>query len=168
MERWRELKEKWKSDKKLRILLLVFGVGLALLVLTGGGEKKGTAPSEDLYEVRWAVEAALEKRVASLLSSVEGVGRVKVLVTVERLQSFSYAQDVSSSGASDRTENDYVIVEVNGEKTGLALSVASPVVRGVAVSCEGGGSARVRQEVSSLVCAALGVNASRVYVSKLN
>ena len=61
-----------------------------------------------------------------------------------------------------------MIVEVNGEKTGLALSVASPEVRGVAVSCEGGGSARVRQEVSSLVCAALGVNASRVYVSKLN
>ena len=168
MERWREFKEKLKNDKKLKLLLLAFIAGLALLVFTGGGEKKNASSTVDLYEVRSAVEAALEKRVTALLSSVDGVGRVKVLVTVERLEAFSYAQDVSSGGASDRTENDYVIVEVNGEKTGLTLSVASPEVRGVAVSCEGGGSARVRQEVSNLVCAALGVNASRVYVSKLN
>ena len=168
MERWREFKEKLKNDKKIKLLLLAFIAGLALLVFTGGGEKKNASSAVDLYEVRSAVEAALEKRVTALLSSVDGVGRVKVLVTVERLEAFSYAQDVSSGGASDRTENDYVIVEVNGEKTGLTLSVASPEVRGVAVSCEGGGSARVRQEVSSLVCAALGVNASRVYVSKLN
>ncbi len=111
------------------------------------------------------MEAELESRLVKLLSSVEGVGKVKVMVTVECLQAASYAQDVSSCG--DRTESEYVFVEENGEKTGLTLTVASPVVRGVAVSGEGGGSARVRQEVTGLVCAALGVGASRVYVSRL-
>ena len=99
---------------------------------------------------------------------MEGVGRVRVLVTVEGLERFVYAQDSMEGGASERTENEYVIVEENGSETGLTLSVISPEVRGVAVSCEGGGSARVRQEVVNLVCAALGIGASRVYVSKLS
>lgn len=169
MKRLREYKEKLLADKKLRLLLLLFCAGLALLLLSGTGTEKKTAKkAQDTYELRAAVESALESRLTKLLASVEGVGRVKVLVTLDGLERFVYAQDASGGGASERTESEFVTVEENGAKTGLLLSVISPEVRGVAVSCEGGGSARVRQEVVNLVCAALGIGASRVYVSKLS
>ena len=168
MKQWQVLKKKLLADKKLRVLLLLFAAGVALFLLSGGeGKKEKAVSAADDAEKCAAVEQTLETRLTKLLSSVEGVGKVKVLVTVDRLQEYTYAQNTETGGAGDRTENDYVIVEQNGTKNGLTLTVTAPVVRGVAVSCEGGGSARVRQEVVNLVCAALGIGASRVYVSRL-
>ena len=166
MKVWQTVKEKLRTDKRLQVLTLLFAAGVALFLLSGGEKRKETsAAAANEIEICASVEQTLEARVTKLLSSVEGVGKVKVLVTVERLQEYAYAQN--TAGSAERTENDYVIVEQNGTKNGLPLTVTAPVVRGVAVSCEGGGSARVRQEVVNLVCAALGVGASRVYVSRL-
>ena len=47
------------------------------------------------------------------------------------------------------------------------MYVSAPAVRGVAVSCEGGGSARVRQEVVELLSAAFGIGAAHIRVSEL-
>ena len=156
MKQWQALKEKLLGDK------------LLLLLFSGGeGKKQKTQPAATESELCAALEQTLETRLTKLLSSVEGVGKVKVLVTVERLQEYTYAQNSVAGGAGERTENDYVIVEQNGSKSGLPLTVTAPVVRGVAVACEGGGSARVRQEVVNLVCAALDIGASKVYVAGL-
>ena len=51
---------------------------------------------------------------------------------------------------------EYVIIEQDGEDSGLIIKTLMPVYRGVAVSCEGGGSSVVKNEVTKLVTAALG------------
>ena len=163
MKRLRELFGRLWADKKLRALFFVFAAGLVLLALSGTSVgSRQQAKQDDTDVLRTQTETALENRLARLLSSVSGVGKVKVLITLEQLQGYAYAQDAGADG----TEK-YVIVKQNGSENGLAVAVTSPVVRGVAVSCEGGGSAAVRQEVVRLVCAALGVGANRVYVSAL-
>lgn len=168
MKQWSEWKQKLLADKKLLLLACVFLAGVLLFALSGvsGGEKRPAAAADE-YTLRASVEKTLEQRAEKLLSTVEGVGQVKVLVTVASLQETRYAENTQQGGADTVSRREIVIVEKNGEKTGLSVTVLSPVVRGVAVSCEGGSSARVRQEITSLLCAAFDLGAGSVYVSKL-
>ena len=166
MKRWIELKNRLAGDKKLAVLAGMFCIGLLLLVFSGGSGKKTASGNADYYDIRAEAEAALEARAVKLLSSVDGVGKVRVLVTLDRLQEIEFAEN-ETQGADDRISRTYVTVETGGEKTGLQRTVISPQVRGVAVSCAGGGSPQVRREVVQLLCAAFGVSASRVHVSKL-
>ena len=168
MKQWNEWKQKLLADKKLLLLLCVFLAGLLLFAFSGAvGNKKEPQPSSDLYALRASLEKTLEQRAEKLLSSVDGVGKVHVLVTLQSLQEYRYAENAQQGGETGQSRNEIVIVEENGEKTGLTVTVLSPVVQGVAVSCEGGGSARVRQEVTRLLCAAFDIGAGSVYVSKL-
>ena len=164
MKRWAEIKRKLLADKKALALIAVFLAGLMLFALSGasgGSDKKET----DYNAAVASLEKSLEARAEKLLGAVDGVGRVKVLVTLENLQEFRCAENTLSEEDAQRTKTEYVIVENSGEKTGLVLTVVSPKVRGVAVTCEGGASARVRQEVTNLICAAFDVGAAKVYVS---
>ncbi len=165
MKRWVEFRQKLTSDKKLLALLGVFLAGLVLLAASSGASRVKTA-SADPQKTREKLERSLEQRAEKLLSTVQGVGKVRVMVTVDLTEEYRYAKNTSGS-ADGRNEGEYVIVEQQGDKTGLALASVAPTVRGVAVSCTGGGSARVRQEVVNLMCAAFGVGASRVYVTAL-
>ena len=162
MKRWNELKQKILSDKKVLALIAVFAAGVLLLALSGTSGTSQKKETDDSAAVA-SLERSLESRAQKLLSGVNGVGKVKVLVTVDTLQEYRCAQNTLDENGRIKTE--YVIVENGGEKTGLVLTVVSPKVRGVAVACEGGDSARVRQEVVNLMCAAFGVSAADVYVS---
>ena len=86
-------------------------------------------------------------------------------MTLDSLEETVYAKDSESRG--DAQSDLYVIVKQSGSEYGLSQKVVMPTVRGVAVSCTGAGSASVRQEVSGLVCAALGVSPNRVYISRM-
>ena len=166
MKQWAELGKTLLKDKKIAVLCGVFAAGVLLLAISGGGAKKPAAVTADYYEIRESVETELEARAVRLLSSVEGVGKVRVLVTVERLQEIRYAEN-EAKNAGERASREFVTVETGGEKTGLPLTVYAPQVRGVGISCTGGGNPQIRKEAVELICAALGVSASKVHVSKL-
>ena len=166
MKYWTAFVKRFASDKKALLLAAVFVIGVLLFALSGTGGGSSEKKSDNAYARISAMESELEQRAVKLLSGVKGVGRVRVLVTLDRLEEAVYAEN-RTCGADGRSETDYVIVEKNGEKTGLTVYVSAPAVRGVAVSCEGGGSARVRQEVVELLSAAFGIGAARIRVSEL-
>ncbi len=164
MKPWSKILQKMRSDKKLTALAAVLLAGLVLLAFSGGSSEK-TAKDAATDTARARLERSMETRLERLLQSVEGVGKVRVLVTVECMEQTVYARN-ETSAENGRQSSEIVLTD--SRRTALRESVSAPRVRGVAVSCAGGGSAKVRQEVASLVCAALGVSANRVYVSKLS
>lgn len=168
-ERIEKLKTKIKGKTGEKKPLLILGIGLVgmlclLLSGTGGKTEKKEAPL-DLTEAQETVTRQLE----ALLKTVDGVGKVKVYVTVERLQANVYAVNTEQTSEPDRAERSekYVLTETGNDTEGLVLYTVTPLIRGVAVCCEGGGSGVVRQEVTKLVSAALGINANRIWVTKM-
>ena len=109
------------------------------------------------------------RQLEALLKTVDGVGKVKVYVTVERLQANVYAVNTEQTSEPDRAERNekYVLTETGNDTQGLVLYTVTPQIRGVAVSCEGGGSGVVRQEVTKLISAALGISANRIWETKM-
>ena len=162
----RKLKARICGDKKQLLIVALGVVGMLLLLLSGGGKKQETA-AEPPDPAR--TQAAVEKQLESLLKTVDGVGKVKVCVTLERMQADVYAVNTEQVSEPDRSQKNekYVFTDAGSDTQGLRLYSVMPEVRGVAVSCEGGGSGVVRQEVTKLISAALGVGANRIWVTKM-
>lgn len=160
------IKEKTGKDKKPLLIVALGVAGMLFLLLSGGtekAEKKSAVP--ELNDA----QATVTRQLEALLKTVDGVGKVKVCLTVERMQTSVYAVNTEQTSEQDRLEKSekYVLAEAGNDTQGLLLYTVMPEIRGVAVSCEGGGSVVVRQEVTRLVSAALGLPSNRIWVAKM-
>ncbi len=160
-----KITERLKADKKL-LFILILGFSGMVLLLFSGNEKTETAPGDSGTEIN-AVEAELEEKLVSLIKTVEGAGKVRVMVTVDCLQERTVAINTETESGENKAEykSEYVIVESSGDSDGLLLKVTAPVIRGVGITCEGADTAAVKQEVIRLVSAALGVPVNRIWVT---
>ena len=169
-----KLQEKFKLDKKSVILLITGTAGVLMLVLSQLLPFGRASPAAEAKSPAEAVSAAayeqeIEKRLCSLISSIDGAGSVKVMVTLDCTDENVYAKEVKnqSSDKNESSDSKYIIVKSDGDESGILLKVAQPEVRGVAVVCGGAGNAVVRREIISAVSAVLGVSAARVSVTAM-
>ncbi len=141
-----EIKELLRSEKGMKIL---FAAGAALILvlafggLFGGNRSKTAEPAAGAAEELSACESRLEQRLAEILGEIEGVGNVRVMVTLD---------------TSEQTEY--------GRNADMRLSVTAPKVRGVIVVCDGGDSVTVREKVINAVSGVFGINTLRISVTR--
>lgn len=155
-----------KDDKKL-IFIIALGVfGMLLLLFSGNGNSDTVKEVTDSFDIK-EIQTETEKKLTSLLESVSGAGKVKVMVTFESLEERIYAINTESESSVDSYEysDEYVLVENSGDTDGLTLKVLAPVIRGVGITCEGASSAVVKQEISKLVSAVLGISVNKIWVT---
>ena len=141
----------WKYFKNMKgkwTLLLLGILGLTLLLFGGGLFPEETVEALDSEDYRTALSA----EVTALCREVRGVGEVTVLLTLEAGESYSYAEN--SAGGY-----------ITAGGSGLLLESRPPRVAGVAVVCDGGGDPAVREEITSLLSAALGIGVHKVRVT---
>ncbi|MCL2351114.1 MAG: stage III sporulation protein AG [Firmicutes bacterium] len=173
------------------VLLLI--AGFALFALngifqknTGAGVKApdaGTQAEASASASCGDYELGLEQRLEDTLSQMDGVGKVKVMLTLSYGKELTVAQDSVTSG-SDISETDsgggtrttkttsadtknIIIQDSGGSDTPLIVKEARPKVEGVVVVAEGGGSAYVRDAVTKAVGAVLGVAVHKIQVFKM-
>jgi|GEM_PF-34167 len=154
------------ADEKQRVNLLVcMGLaGLLLLAvsswLPADSSTQSAAPAA-MTDSTADYAAELETRLTALISRVEGAGKTAVMVTLESGSESIYATDTDSDGSSTH------VLLGNGEADGLVETVETPRVLGVAVVCEGGGSAAVQSRVTALVQALTGIGTNHITVAKM-
>ena len=170
-----KLKSVFTSDKKLAVLCAVGVLGVVLLIISEfipTGEKKAekkesvtAAQSQETYA------EDIEKRLTEIVSSIDGAGKTRVMVTLESGAEQVYARnekiksDTSGGTALEKEnfsdEKEYVLIETDGNEGGMIIKL-------IAVVCEGGGSDAVRQEITQAITAVLDISASRVYITKMS
>lgn len=128
-----------KTPGLVRMGALLF-LGVVLLIASSGGVKKETKEEQsDLG----AYGEALEKRLETLCSRVEGVGRAEVMVTFESSAKTEYAGSTQ-------------------------IATLPPKILGVTVLCTGGKNAEVRANLTGMLGALLGIGASRICILALS
>ena len=153
------------ADEKQRVNLLVL-MGLAGLVLLAfsawlpADDAAQPAPAA-VQETAADYAAQLESRLTALIRCVDGAGNTAVMVTLESGSESIYATDTDSDGSSTH------VLLGSGEADGLVETVETPRVLGVAVVCEGGGSAAVQSRVTALVQALTGIGTNHITVAKM-
>lgn len=148
--------------RKAAIAFLAFVILLVSIIgkISSFGSQKEVVADTPSYEEK------LETRLEEIISSVDGVGKCKVMITLEKDDRKIFAKD--SYNKENENKYEYVIVKNgDGDNDGLVESTVMPEIRGVAVVCDGGDSAVVRTEVVSLVSSVFSVSSARISVSKM-
>lgn len=172
MKKLPKLSEKLKKDKKLLLTVAAGILGIVFIVISEFIPKssyKKAETGEQKNSVS-SYEETLEKRLESIIASVDGAGRVQVMVTLDTSEQTQYAKDEkenSKSGdkSSEKSyEKKYVLTDDDG---GVVLKTTEPEVRGVIVVCDGGDNAAVKNGITSAVRAALSVDSNKITVLKM-
>lgn len=130
---------------------------------TGGNKADGTFSDE--------YRKSLERELEEFLSSVAGVGEVKVLIYMKNSQEYVVEKDVpmsnSVSGENSemkKEEATVYTVNENGNEVPFVTQTRRPEVDGVVISAQGASNEAVKLQIVRLVMALYGVEANKVEV----
>lgn len=163
--------EKWSGLlKKYRLALLVVLLGVVLMLLpTGGSTAQTSGESSELRGEIFSLEET-EQRMAEVLSTIDGVGRVRIMLTLRAGSSLRLAEDSSlSDSTGGQTKQEKQVLTVNrgsGRQEVVVTQQLYPTYQGAVVVCEGAGSSSVRLAVVNAVSVLTGLSSDRISVVK--
>ena len=123
-----------------------------------------------------------EEKIENILSKIDGVGKVKVLITYSSTSMVIplYNEDSEESlteendkegGTRKITENrrkkDIIYKESSGEKIPITQSVISPKMEGAIITAEGATNAQVKSNIIQAVEAATGLSTHKIQVFEM-
>lgn len=189
---WKELFEKMKEkkpDKTGWIILILFGVLLLVITLPTGNSRKTqtTAQDSETSETTAARSAAAEteqeEQLETILERIEGVGRVRVMITYKDSGTQVVEKDSSTSvnntteedntggtrkSAQSQSDETTVYDKSSSDGEPFVSKELTPEIEGILVVAEGGGSAVVKQNISDAVLALFPIEAHKIVVVKMN
>ncbi|GFI47664.1 hypothetical protein IMSAGC019_02990 [Lachnospiraceae bacterium] len=203
----KKIKEKFTKDNFLVIAL----VGVLLLVIAwpveekngkkeaksvqwdspgaimGIGQEGSTAQAGQEQETGgdylFAYAGWMEDSLEELLGTMEGVGKVKVMVTLEDSGESLVEKDVNTTrndtaetdsaggvrNATNASENRETVYQRGQGNVDMPYvkKVLSPRVEGVVVSAQGGGNARTARNITEAIQALFGIEAHKIKIVKM-
>lgn len=180
----------WKKvDKKQWIVVLLTGILLLVIALPAENGKKSeeketqTATDTGQDENNWDnYQEKVEKQLEEILAQVNGVGKVKVMVTLtgtgelvvekDTPQTQSETKEEDASGGS-RTVQDStwdestVYIQHDGDSTPYVVKELAPSIGGVCVIAQGGDNAVVAKNISEAVQALFPIEIHKIKVMKM-
>lgn len=152
--------------KKYKYAVLVLLVGLGLMLIPERSEEPAAEPVEiDRHET-----ASLNDRLEGILSTIEGAGKVEVLLSVRAGEEtvFQTNNNISSNGENQTSQITTVMITTsNKDETGLIRQVNPPIYLGAIVVCQGADSPSVRLSIINAVSDATGLGADQISVLKM-
>ncbi len=181
------LKEYSKNPKFVTTIVAVGLVGIVIILLSDLFQPKTADRQQPDTQVQYVsltqYESDLEQGLAEIISSINGAGKTRVLLTMESTVEQVYAtnknlsQDNStntdnSNSSSDKdtqAESTYITVELSdGTEQTVLVKEIQPRVRGVLVVCAGGDDSIVKEKIIDAVTKALDISSSKVSVAGLS
>lgn len=110
--------------------------------------------------------------MVNALKHVEGVGKVKVMITVNSSKEAvvnkdsPYEQSSSEKEKIVKEEEQTVLVEEDGKKVPYVIKEVEPVVEGVVVVAQGGGNDIIKNQIVEAVSVLFHISSYKVKVLK--
>ena len=137
------IKDLLLTDKAGTIIIVIGVVALALIFLSSLSSSDKSKSTEVGFDSA-AYQSVLTEEIHNMVTSIEGAGESKILLTLD---------------------NSYEYIYLDDGKT--LQKIIEPKIRGVVVVCEGADSSLVKLQISELLTTALDIPSTRVYISKL-
>lgn len=160
-----------KGDKGVKILIVIGLIGILLIALSEAvpsQKQSSKSTNEDLASYS-AYARSLEDETAEIISSIEGAGVCKVMLTLKNTNESIYAEnneeDVREGSFSKKSE--YVLYDASSGDSPLLIQQKFPQVQGVVVVCSGGDNTVVRENIIKCISALYDIPSTRINVSKL-
>ena len=144
----------FKKHKYKIIIVALIIVGIALIFFSTFVNRANSEPADNFSCELYTNQ--LEEKIEKFLLNVEGIKNVNVIVTLESSTEKQYAQNESTF--------DYITITSSGKSEPIYISEIYPYVRGVAISCTNGNSDYVKEKITRLVSAYLGISSNRIEI----
>ena len=138
-----DFKKLLSSDKARNVFIITGLVAIVLIFLSSRTSADKNTNISKSFDTE-AYHSSLTNEIKTMVESIEGAGNARVMITLDNSYEYVYLDD------------DETIRQVN-----------EPVIRGVAVACEGGDDPVVTAQITNLLKTILGISANKVCVSKL-
>jgi stage III sporulation protein AG len=170
-------------------LLIIAICGVILVMLPSGSKSKEKSSSGTSYRENENVEniieltedeycEKLEKRLENILCEIDGVGEVKVMITMKStsekvvLKEISYDKSSESNNSGTESvkesykEEEAVVFEEDSEGNTIPYVIKEnvPEIEGIAIVAEGGGNSENILKITGVVQALFGVSAHKISV----
>ena len=201
--------EKWKKKLTKENMAVVALLGLLLMVIAipadrfsgdvqenaGKDTREGTLTAQDGMETGEAADGGdaasggeeyakrMEEELQELLSAMEGVGEVKVMITIRDLGEQVVEKDVPSesgwvsetdsaggtreSESARQEESTVYITDSEGNRTPYISQTTQPEIEGVTVVAQGGGDALIQKNITEVIQALFDIEAHKIKVVKM-
>lgn len=151
--------------KQYKLAAMILAIGLLLMLLPTETEERET-PTQPITQTICTPEDQLE----SILSQIQGVGKVRILLTVAEGEQtlYIYDEDQSDTLETETLRREAVVITgTDRGQSGLISQVIPPVYRGAVIVCQGGDLPAVKLAVVEAVCDATGLTADKITVLKM-
>ena len=161
---------------KYAVLILLLGIGLLLLPGSHSESKEQTESIDPSINVADTLdyETMMEEKIATALSEIQGVGKVKVLLTLKQGEEYHYLTDpeqrseAKDSGTlSDRSEKTVILSRGSSYDEAIVTRRDYPVFQGALIVCEGGGDAQIKLQLIQAVSALTNLGSQNITILKM-
>lgn len=188
-------KENQDGKKKIEnivvlVLVLIITI-IAINAIWNGDKKKETKEQTTSLDKKLAIEENtvqenssddIQARLESILSNIDGVGKVKVLISYSETSQVvamynensknSQIEEKDSGGGTRTTtqediQKDIIYKEENGEKIPVTQKVISPKIEGAIVTAQGANSSDVKNNIIMAVEAVTGLSSHKIQVFEM-
>lgn len=180
-----------KKIENLVVFLIILIVTIIAINMIWRGDKKenkdtSNDPNKKLATTEQNIVATnvnsqdvLSLQLEEILEKIEGVGKVKVLITYSQTNETipMYNEDTSKKDTEEKdtsggtrkvtetdTKKEIIYQENSGEKTPITQSVISPKIEGAVITAQGAGNAVVKTNIIQAVEAVTGISTHKIQV----
>ena len=190
-------KEQQGNDKKKIENLVIFVIILiitliAINMILNGDKKQKQNTSTDLNKKLATIQEDsgdinsnnikqdnLSQQLEEILEKIEGVGKVKVLITYSKTNETipMYNEDNSQKDTEEKdtgggtrkiietdVKRQIIYQENNGQKTPIIQSITSPKIEGAVIAAQGAGNATVKTNIIQAAQAVTGIASHKIQV----
>lgn len=161
----------------MKKILLLFILGICFLVFslpsTSNTTKKQSTEEVKEESTTDTYVKKQEKRLVAALKHVEGVGKVKVMITVKSSKEAvvnkdsPYEESTNEKEKSVKEDEETILVEEDGKKVPYVIKEIEPEVEGVVVVADGGGNDIINQNIVEAVTVLFHISSYKVKVLKM-
>lgn len=172
---WKNLLSKNKKRKPGDFIVIIL-MGVLFLILSIPTEKKGTYENleqenqvkekDNKVEEQEKYLEKAEEQLKEILESIEGVGKVKVMITLKN--DGVNIIDKNQKETKETKEEETVIYDRNDETFPYVTSRQTPQIEGVLVVAQGGGNAKVNSDISEAIMALFDVEVHKIKIVKMS
>lgn len=149
--------------KKYKYALLILALGLLLMWIPPASEKA----EEELPQAVMEEDNTPRLELEQILSQIDGVGKVKVMLTEAAGAQTIYQTDDDQSDSGTWRSDTVIITDPDRAETGLVRQINPPSYLGAIVVCQGADRPSVRLAVVEAVANVTGLGTDRISVLKM-
>lgn len=159
---------KLKKDKKAFFAVIIAFMGIMLIFLSEITFTEEETEKDGGNDTPYMTEAELSCQVSDLLETIDGAGKVRVMLTYECREEIIYAVDGDISeekGRESSSSTKHIVIDSENGEQGLMQKVVLPKVKGVAVVCQGGADPVIKEQIISLVSALFDISSNKISIA---